>query len=91
MLAENRPNFLLLTFLNVFSRPNTLTLKLFQITTPTKVYLEYGYSKAKPFHRETWFVVALAATSIVIIITVVAILCVQSKTHKYKGKTGCHM
>jgi hypothetical protein len=27
-----------------------------QVTTPTKVYLEYGYSKAKPFHRETWYV-----------------------------------
>ena len=50
------------------------------------MYLEYGYSKALPFHRKTWFVVALAATSIVIIITVVAVLCVQSKTYKYKGR-----
>ena len=51
-----------------------------------KVYLEYGYLKTKPFYRETWFVVALAAASIVIIIMVVAILCVKSKTYKYKGK-----
>ena len=55
--------------------------------TPSKVYLEYGYLKTKPFYRETWFVVALAAASIVIIIMVVAILCVKSKTYKYKGKT----
>ena len=54
--------------------------------TPSKVYLEYGYLKTKPFYRETWFVVALAAASIVIIIMVVAILCVKSKTYKYKGK-----
>ena len=58
--------------------------------TPSKVYLEYGYLKTKPFYRETWFVVALAAASIVIIIMVVAILCVKSKTYKYKGKV-CHM
>ena len=54
------------------------------------MYLEYGYLKTKPFYRETWFVVALAAASIVIIIMVVAILCVKSKTYKYKGKL-CHM
>ena len=54
------------------------------------MYLEYGYLKTKPFYRETWFVVALAAASIVIIIMVVAILCVKSKTYKYKGKV-CHM
>ena len=58
----------------------------FQVETPSKVYLEYGYLKTKPFYRETWFVVALAAASIVIIIMVVAILCVKSKTYKYKGK-----
>ena len=59
-----------------------------QVETPSKVYLEYGYLKTKPFYRETWFVVALAAASIVIIIMVVAILCVKSKTYKYKGKTS---
>jgi len=57
-----------------------------QVETPSKVYLEYGYLKTKPFYRETWFVVALAAASIVIIIMVVAILCVKSKTYKYKGE-----
>ena len=50
------------------------------------MYLEYGYLQHKPFYREVWFVVALAAASIVIIIMVVAILCVKSKTYKYKGK-----
>ena len=59
------------------------------MTTPSKQYLEYGSLKEKPFHRETWFVVALAATSIVIIITIVAVLCVQSKTYKYKGRQSC--
>ena len=58
----------------------------FQIETPSKVYLEFGYLQTKPFYREVWFVVALAASSIVIIIMVVAILCVKSKTYKYKGK-----
>ena len=59
---------------------------IFQIETPSKVYLEFGYLQTKPFYREVWFVVALAASSIVIIIMVVAILCVKSKTYKYKGK-----
>jgi len=55
------------------------------IATPSKMYLDYGYNlKNKPWHRETWFVVALAAASIIIIIMVVAILCVKSKTYKYK-------
>merc|ERR1719266_422607 len=54
------------------------------VETPSKVYLEYGYLQTKPFYREVWFVVALAAASIVIIIMVVAILCVKSKTYKYK-------
>ena len=67
---------------NLNSKPSTQ-----QVETPSKVYLEYGYLKTKPFYRETWFVVALAAASIVIIIMVVAILCVKSKTYKYKGKT----
>ena len=63
---------------------------LFQIETPSQVYLEYGSfngSVKPPYYRETWFVVAMAAASIVIIIIIVAILCVQSKTYKYKGKT----
>ena len=58
-----------------------------QITTPSKRYLEYGYlSGVKPFYRQPWFLVALAAASIVITIVVVAILCVKSKSYKYKGK-----
>ena len=68
-------------------RHNVLISIHLQVETPSKVYLEYGYLKTKPFYRETWFVVALAAASIVIIIMVVAILCVKSKTYKYKGKT----
>jgi len=57
------------------------------IETPSQVYLEYGSfngSVKPPYYRETWFVVAMAAASIVIIIIIVAILCVQSKTYKYK-------
>ena len=57
-----------------------------QITTPSKRYLEFGYLQTKPFYREPWFLVALAAASIVIIIMVVAILCVKSKSYKYKGE-----
>ena len=65
---------------------------MFQIETPSKVYLEYDYLQTKPFYRKVWFVVALAAASIVIIIMVVAILCVKSKTYKYKGKCiACHL
>ena len=59
---------------------------IFKVETPSKVYLEYGYLQEKPFYRKVWFLVALAAASIVIIIMVVAILCVKSKTYKYKGK-----
>lgn len=54
------------------------------ILTPSKLYLEYGYLQHKPFYRQTWFMVALAATSIVIIIMVIAVLCVKSKSYKYK-------
>merc|ERR1719242_1531006 len=57
------------------------------ITTPSKRYLEYGYlSGVKPFYRQPWFLVALAAASIVITIVVVAILCVKSKSYKYKDQ-----
>ena len=58
----------------------------FQITTPSKRYLEFGFLQTRPFYREPWFLVALAAASIVIIIMVVAVLCVKSKSYKYKGK-----
>lgn len=56
------------------------------ILTPSKLHLEYGYLQHKPFYRQTWFMVALAATSIVIIIMVIAVLCVKSKSYKYKRK-----
>lgn len=56
------------------------------IVTPSKLYLEYGYLQYRPFYRHTWFMVVLAATSVVIIITVIAILCVKSKSYKYKSK-----
>ncbi len=59
---------------------------LFQITTPSKRYLEFGYLQKKPFYREPWFLVALAAISVVIVIMVVAVLCVKSKSYKYKGE-----
>ncbi|KAK9504659.1 hypothetical protein O3M35_010943 [Rhynocoris fuscipes] len=54
------------------------------ILTPSKLYLEYGYLQMKPFYRQTWFMVAVAATSIIIIIMVIAVLCVKSKSYKYK-------
>lgn len=57
------------------------------ILTPSKLYLEYGYLQHKPFYRQTWFMVALAATSIVIIIMIIAVLCVKSKSYKYKRKS----
>lgn len=54
------------------------------VLTPSKLYLEYGYLQLKPFYRQTWFMVALAATSIIIIIMIIAVLCVKSKSYKYK-------
>lgn len=54
------------------------------VLTPSKLYLEYGYLQMKPFYRQTWFMVALAATSIIIIIMVISVLCVKSKSYKYK-------
>ena len=55
-----------------------------QIVTPSKVYLSTGYLQSAPFYHQTWFMVTLAAVSIVLIIIVVAALCVKSKTYKYK-------
>ncbi|XP_024084969.1 protein sidekick [Cimex lectularius] len=54
------------------------------VLTPSKLYLEYGYLQMKPFYRQTWFMVVVAASSIIIIIMVVAVLCVKSKSYKYK-------
>lgn len=54
------------------------------ILTPSKLYLEYGYLQHKPFYRQQWFMVSLAATSIIIIIMIVSVLCVKSKSYKYK-------
>lgn len=56
------------------------------IVTPSKLYLEYGYLQHRPFYRRTWFMVALAAASVIIIIMVIAILCVKSKSYKYKSE-----
>ncbi|XP_032597184.2 protein sidekick [Drosophila grimshawi] len=57
------------------------------IVTPSKLHMEYGYLQHKPFYRQTWFMVSLAATSIVIIVMVIAVLCVKSKSYKYKRRT----
>lgn len=54
------------------------------VLTPSKLYLEYGYLQHKPFYRQQWFMVSLAATSIIIIIMIIAVLCVKSKSYKYK-------
>lgn len=56
------------------------------VFTPSKLYLEYDFLQHKPFYRQTWFMVALAATSIIIVIMVIAVLCVKSKSYKYKRK-----
>ncbi|XP_065308715.1 protein sidekick isoform X2 [Dermacentor albipictus] len=52
------------------------------VLTPNKLFLEY--KQRLPFYREPWFLVVLAAASMVAIILVVAVLCVKSKTHQYK-------
>ncbi|KAK8775217.1 hypothetical protein V5799_031434 [Amblyomma americanum] len=52
------------------------------VLTPNKLFLEY--KQRLPFYREPWFLVVLAAASMVAIILVVAVLCVKSKTHRYK-------
>lgn len=52
------------------------------VLTPSKLFLEY--KQRMPFYREPWFLVVLAAGSMVAIILVVAVLCVKSKTHRYK-------
>ena len=54
--------------------------------TPSKLYLEYSYPHQKPFYHQTWFLVTLAAGSVVIITLLVAVLCVKSKSYKYKRK-----
>ncbi|XP_076265168.1 sidekick cell adhesion molecule isoform X3 [Rhynchophorus ferrugineus] len=54
------------------------------IVTPSKLYMEYGYLQHRPFYRQTWFMVALAAILAIIVITIIAILCVKSKSYKYK-------
>jgi len=61
------------------------------IETPSKVYLEYGYLRNPPFHRQTWFVVTVAAASVVFIIMLVAILYVKGKTEKYKEHSEGHV
>lgn len=57
---------------------------ILQFLTPSKLYLEYSYPHQKPFYHQTWFLVTLAAGSVVIITLLVAVLCVKSKSYKYK-------
>ncbi|XP_064477865.1 protein sidekick-like isoform X1 [Ornithodoros turicata] len=52
------------------------------VETPNKLFLEYR--QRLPFHREPWFLVVLAASSMVLIILLIAVLCVKSKAHRYK-------
>lgn len=56
------------------------------VLTPSKMFMEYGFLKHQPFYRQTWFMISLAACSIIIIIMVIAVLCVKSKSYKYKRK-----
>ena len=50
----------------------------------------FVFSRARryrqPFYRTTWFMVTLAAASVVVLIAIVAVLCVKSKSYKYKSE-----
>lgn len=52
------------------------------VSTPSKLFLHYR----EPFYRSTWFMVCLASALIVTLIIITAILCVKSKSYKYKKK-----
>ncbi|CAG0892307.1 unnamed protein product [Darwinula stevensoni] len=54
------------------------------VATPAKAY---GYTAQPPFYRQPLFLVILAAAGIVVIIAVVAVLCVKSKSYKYKEES----
>ncbi|KAJ8687397.1 hypothetical protein QAD02_023191 [Eretmocerus hayati] len=54
------------------------------ILTPSKLYREYAYLQNPPFYRKPWFMVTLAASSIIIIIMVIAVLWVKGLSYKYK-------
>ena len=59
------------------------------VLTPSKLYLEYGYLQQTPFYRQPWFSMSVACVGTIIIIMVTAVLCVKSKSYKYKRK--CEM
>jgi hypothetical protein len=50
------------------------------------LYLEYGYLQQTPFYRQAWFSMSVACLGTIMIILVTAVLCVKSKSHKYKRK-----
>lgn len=54
------------------------------VLTPSKLYLEYGYLQQTPFYRQPWFSMSVACIGTITIIMVTAILCVKSKSYKYK-------
>lgn len=53
------------------------------ILTPSKLYYEYGQFQA-PFYRKDWFSMSVACSGTIMIILVTAVLCVKSKSQKYK-------
>jgi protein sidekick len=55
------------------------------ILTPSKLYYEYGQFQA-PFYRKDWFSMSVACSGTIMIILVTAVLCVKSKSQKYKRK-----
>ncbi|CAG0921735.1 unnamed protein product [Notodromas monacha] len=55
------------------------------LATPAKAY---GFTAQPPFYRRPEFLVVVAAGGVVLLITVIAVLCVKSKTYKYKGELG---
>lgn len=56
------------------------------VLTPSKLYLEYGYLQQTPFYRQPWFSMSVACIGTIIIIMTTAVLCVKSKSYKYKRK-----
>ncbi|KAG7176448.1 sidekick-like 1 [Homarus americanus] len=73
---------------SVLMKTETGEVEEYTIVTPSKRFLEYGYLQQRPFYHQTWFMVTLAAISIVLIIIVIAALCVKSKTYKYKQEAA---
>lgn len=58
------------------------------ISVPAKYVQDISLARIQPFFHEVWFLVTVAACSVVIIILVIAVLCVKSKSYKYKRRSS---